>query len=222
MDQYAGQMRVEHRGLRGGNLSLLIRSIGPSDSGPYRSFIIQYRSGCTVQLNVGESWFVLWRTTGDHWRSPGVTWLFVCLSSVNRSREVTSTVSPSSRAPELTDGGRAVPHDHLWLDDALLTIVSSSRYCPSFRWSTGLHHCCGCDSSLCCCWWCRPGQTGSFGWVSRIVLVSLKQVEMLPTPLTSQPLCVPPGKAWRRLLQGDYNVQARDEFGTKESASMEI
>lgn len=52
MEQYANRMRVDHRGLQWGNLSLFIPSVGPSDSGPYRSFIPQYS---TVQLNVGEN-----------------------------------------------------------------------------------------------------------------------------------------------------------------------
>lgn len=54
-DEYANRMSVNHSGLQWGNLSLLISSVRPSDSGPYESYIPGYGCVCTFQLNVGEN-----------------------------------------------------------------------------------------------------------------------------------------------------------------------
>lgn len=54
-DEYTNRMSVNHSGLQWGNLSLLISSVRPSDSGPYESYIPDDGCVCTFQLNVGEN-----------------------------------------------------------------------------------------------------------------------------------------------------------------------
>ncbi|XP_075871772.1 butyrophilin subfamily 3 member A1-like [Nelusetta ayraudi] len=77
-DQDADRTSVSHRVLQWGDLSLLISSVRPSDSGPYESYLLDYGCVCTIQLNV-----------------------------VNRTTEVPSTASPSTRAADQSRAGAA-------------------------------------------------------------------------------------------------------------------
>lgn len=155
LNGYAHRTSVNHSGLQRGDLSLLISSVGPSDSGTYESYIVDSDCGCRVQLNVGELnhttvSFVLCceRPVSYTRRSPGVKFLFVFLSTVHRDTEVLSTASPSTRASDQIRAGKQSPGSRsspsVAVDSSAgdLRIVSSSRCCQTFTRCIGAHHPC--------------------------------------------------------------------------------
>lgn len=157
MEKYADRMKVDHTALQHGELSLLILSVGPSDSGPYLNYIPEYGCGCEVLLNVGETTAYKHTTVRvvlrKSSRSAGGKLSFVLLSTVNRTREAVSTVSPSTRAAYPNRAGKHSPlcSPSATFDQTAVDLQNRLffRCCPSFCCCIGVCHHSSCDCGCC-------------------------------------------------------------------------
>lgn len=53
-ERYRNRTTLNHEQLHTGNLTLLISSVQPSDSGEYKCFVPKQNTGCSIKLIVGE------------------------------------------------------------------------------------------------------------------------------------------------------------------------